>query len=778
MPPMDSIVRVFSIVEFLAEQADWVGPRKLARELHLGPATASRFLSSLKELGYVRQDPDDSRYRLTHKWAWIAARVLDSVQIRSIVHPHMVRLAAATNETIHFVIFENDQFIYVDKVDSAQPVQMRSRLGALARPDSTAVGQAILAFLPEAAAERIIGSMLLGLLTKNPLVDPLRLPRELDLVREQGYAVDDEQNEVGIRAVAAPVFDHAGNVAGAVEICGWTATMKRDRIPELVMALTTVAAAVSSELGNVPPSRVRPGLLPEPRGSRRRALKKITVALDTEVDTLQLSSFKSDAAYVLDANTQEGALDYKFQPFTGESPCSSQMCEGKLAESWDLSPDGLTLTLRIRKGVTFVNGNPLIAGAVKRIFERYLTPLGGHSRPVMNMALGTIDQEARPDQIEVVGDHTLRLHALQRNPLLLNLLTTALVPIVDFGMAPAHAAGDDPWKSPTWMMVTSGTGPYRLGGVQPGAQWELEPAPNYWHNGAVKNGGIVVRVVQSAEARLDMLKRGELDVIWGVPFKALRALEDARDFRVISAPSRAQNYMVMNHSMPPFDKVEVRRAILHALPYRRLVEEANCGYASPLRGLFPSCMPTSDFSLWPYGEGGDLDRARELLANAGYPHGFDSELVVHEGKPADLDSALLIKQALSQLNINLSLRVEPSGRFFDVLVNRRSPLVIHYFYAYVNDPFYCAYFSLRSDAMSNFGNYSSPHVDGLIRLGFHEADTARRLEMSLELQRIFVDEAIYANLFSQHAVFAASTKVNGFIAHDDGHPRFWAMTKD
>jgi IclR family acetate operon transcriptional repressor len=253
-PRNTSVVRAFSIIEYLAEREDWVSLRALSRDMHLVPATAYRFLTTLKGLGYVQQHPDDSRYQLTLKFAWVASRVLERTQLRRIAHPHMEQLTAVTNETTHLAVVEDSQVVYIDKVDNYQAMKMRSRIGTRGCLHSTAVGKSMLAHLPQEEREAILGEMQLPSLTKNTLTEPALFRSHLEEIRKRGYAVDDEENEVGIRCIGVPLFDHAARVVGAISISGWTITMTPERLPQLAGVLQDTCQAISKELGYVPPA--------------------------------------------------------------------------------------------------------------------------------------------------------------------------------------------------------------------------------------------------------------------------------------------------------------------------------------------------------------------------------------------------------------------------------------------------------------------------------------------------------------------------------------------
>lgn len=248
----ESVLRAFDIIEYLARCDDWVGLRALARELDLDPATAYRFLTSLKDLGYVQQHPEDSRYRLTLKFAWLGSRAMEQLQLPDIARPWMEHLTATTNETTHLAVLEDDQIMYVEKIDNRQAVQMRSRVGSRGCIHSTAVGKASLAFLPKEECEAMLARLSFPPLTKNTITDLGKFRKELKLSRELGYAVDDEENEIGVRCVGAPLFDHSGRVVGAISISGWTITMTRERLPALAVDLQRACRSISKELGYFP----------------------------------------------------------------------------------------------------------------------------------------------------------------------------------------------------------------------------------------------------------------------------------------------------------------------------------------------------------------------------------------------------------------------------------------------------------------------------------------------------------------------------------------------
>jgi IclR family transcriptional regulator, KDG regulon repressor len=245
----DAAARLFQIIEFLANRNDWVSLREMARELRISAASAYRALSSLKEIGYVRQQPQDSKYQLTLKIAWLSAQVLEHSQLRQIAHPFLQHLTSVTNETTHLAVLEGREFVYIDKVDNSQAVRMRSRVGQRGHLHCTAAGKSILALLDGKELDDLLFHLRFPQMTENTITDDARFREQLVKIRREGYAIDDEENELGIRCIGAPIRDHAGRVAGALSISGWTITMTRERMPQLAPELIQTCQKISRELG-------------------------------------------------------------------------------------------------------------------------------------------------------------------------------------------------------------------------------------------------------------------------------------------------------------------------------------------------------------------------------------------------------------------------------------------------------------------------------------------------------------------------------------------------
>jgi DNA-binding IclR family transcriptional regulator len=222
----------------LAELADGVETTK---------STVLRLIAPLIEQRLVRQDADGT-YRMGIGALALASACLMDLDIRSTAQPTLREIADATGQTVHLLVYSDGRVTYVDKVVGASPIQMASRIGDTGTAYSTASGKAMLAFLGDEEFERVVA---LGMpaRTAATITDPAQLREHLSVVREQGCAYDDLENEDGIRCVAAPVFNHAGVCVCAISISGPAEVLGANRVTFRDL-IVTGAARISRELGH------------------------------------------------------------------------------------------------------------------------------------------------------------------------------------------------------------------------------------------------------------------------------------------------------------------------------------------------------------------------------------------------------------------------------------------------------------------------------------------------------------------------------------------------
>jgi IclR family acetate operon transcriptional repressor len=203
---------------------------RIASHAGLSKSSTHRQLQTLIDEGYVVQD-GDSRYRLGLKMLWLASDLVDGLGLERIVRPVLDEMARATYETVHMALLDGKVAVYVEKVDASNPIRrMYSRVGKRVPFHCTGLGKAILAYLPTECVREIIAAEGLPRYTANTITDQDGLLAHLALIRTQGYALDDEEHEEGVRCIAAPLFDRQQHVLGAVSIAALSHRVDRRRL--------------------------------------------------------------------------------------------------------------------------------------------------------------------------------------------------------------------------------------------------------------------------------------------------------------------------------------------------------------------------------------------------------------------------------------------------------------------------------------------------------------------------------------------------------------------
>lgn len=248
---VQTIERVNELLDSLSEAPQGLSLGELANKVGLPKGTTHRLVSSLAYFDFVQQDPSSRKYKLGFKLVTLGNLLLDQIDLRSESRPFLFELAQKTRETAHLVVLDNDEALYIDKIQFASDgLHMTSRLGYRVGLHCTAVGKVLLAHLPPAQIERIIAQRGLSPRTVHTLTDAEPLKAQLQHIRSEGYALDDEEHSEGVRCIAAPVRNMNGDVVAAISISApavrMTVDMARQSMKELVM---DTARKISTQLG-------------------------------------------------------------------------------------------------------------------------------------------------------------------------------------------------------------------------------------------------------------------------------------------------------------------------------------------------------------------------------------------------------------------------------------------------------------------------------------------------------------------------------------------------
>ena len=249
-----SLRKALAILQLLGDDTEGEGRTitQISDALDLNKSTVTRLLQPMLETNFVEQVPFTATYRLSWTTARLGQAYLAGVKPDQDMHRLLADLGDKTAETVHFVRAATPHVVYVDKVDSKHAVRMFSRIGSTQPMYSTSVGKSILAFESEDAIQSVLEAGMPAR-TDTTITTEAALRTELALIREQGWAIDNVENEEGIRCVAAPVFDASGACTHAVSVSGPISRVPMSRVPELSALVTKTARDISRRMGYIAP---------------------------------------------------------------------------------------------------------------------------------------------------------------------------------------------------------------------------------------------------------------------------------------------------------------------------------------------------------------------------------------------------------------------------------------------------------------------------------------------------------------------------------------------
>ena len=243
---IQSIERAFQILELLQNANDGeMSLKDIARALDLSKSTTFGLANTMANLGYLQQDSSNQKYMLGSRLLSFSEAVKQQSALRQIVHPYMEKLNAKYDETVHCAIKYGEKILYIDKVEASNsPIYISTRIGATRDMHCTGVGKCILANTPESEQREIL-SKPLRTATFHTITNSKQLQIELEKIRKDGYAIDDEESDVGLFCVAVPIFSAENTVACAISVSGIKPRLKQALDYGIVQELKQVANIIS-----------------------------------------------------------------------------------------------------------------------------------------------------------------------------------------------------------------------------------------------------------------------------------------------------------------------------------------------------------------------------------------------------------------------------------------------------------------------------------------------------------------------------------------------------
>ncbi|MBU2409970.1 MAG: IclR family transcriptional regulator, partial [Gammaproteobacteria bacterium] len=242
-----TLVKGVQLLEHLVQSGAPCGVSELARKTGLNPSNVHRTLQTWTHLGFVAQDPATGAYRCTLQLFEWGCRVADGFDVHRVARDHLAKLAHACQETIHLSVLDGAEIVYLDKIDSPQPVRAYSEIGGRAPAHCVATGKALLAHGGPTAWAAL--AQPLPQHTPKTVADLDALKAQFKLIRQRGYAVNREEWRLGVSGLGAPIFDQRGQAIAAVGLSAPSARLGPARERELGVALAATANDIMRALG-------------------------------------------------------------------------------------------------------------------------------------------------------------------------------------------------------------------------------------------------------------------------------------------------------------------------------------------------------------------------------------------------------------------------------------------------------------------------------------------------------------------------------------------------
>jgi peptide/nickel transport system substrate-binding protein len=495
--------------------------------------------------------------------------------------------------------------------------------------------------------------------------------------------------------------------------------------------------------------------------SRAETLRYITGA---SINTLEPNVPGSTReAFALSLSTYDRLVSFGRKQLNGKWVFDLDTITGELAESYNVSPDGLKITLKLRPDAKFHDGSPVTAEDVKWSLDRCV------SAPVLGKAQLLTGSMTSADQFKVIDPLTIEVTLPRPDKLALPNLATVYPLIINSKLAKAHATPDDPWAV-NWLKENeAGSGAYIVETFKPGEQVVVK-RNEAWNRGSPDKPAffkrLIIQTIPEPATRANLVERGDADLVIDLQASDVQSLEAKGKLKVISTPQyNSVTFISMNNKIPPFDNVNVRRAIAYALPYDDMFKAALFGRGKPLfdatwtegkapNGGYPIAQPVKL----------DLERARAYLKEAGLPEGFATTFSFNVGQASTAEPmSALVKESLEKIGIKVDIQKLPDAQMSAAINEKKLPLFTEGITAWLpsTDYFYRNFYT--GNQRWNYSSTDNAEIDKIAQDARFQSDKVKYEEEGKELNTIAFDQMLQIPLWqtAQDAVMAPS--VEGYV---------------
>ncbi|WKU05407.1 ABC transporter substrate-binding protein [Micromonospora sp. HUAS LYJ1] len=498
--------------------------------------------------------------------------------------------------------------------------------------------------------------------------------------------------------------------------------------------------------------------------------RTLTIAAPGVLSSLDSERYQGFISIDLLPNTAGTLVRFK-KPEAGATTLQTpDQIEPELAESWKLSEDGKQMSFTLREAKSQF-GNTLTAEDVKWSVDRMVKSTGV---PIAKILMGVGGWDiANP--ITVTDDKTFTINVAKPNAVSVTILSTFFMTIYDSVEAKKHATADDPFAY-KWLGENTATfGAYQVRSFDPGKEVRLTANQNYFR-GVPKVKDVVVRAVADTSNRLQLAQSGQVDVATAMTFDQLSSLKSNGDVRLERVLYPNIDVLVPNLKAKPFDDKRVRQALSYAIDRKAIVDSAYQGFSAASTDFMHD-----DFGAPAAGQPltTDVDRAKQLLAEAGLPNGFPMELAYNAANVGAHSEqvAVLLRSQLARVGIDVKLNNVASGADFDTAKREgklqtwlatSTPLI--------PDPAYYLQVFYSTGGLTNLQNYSSPTLDGLSRKILETQPGAEREALVKQVNDFMVGDMPAVPLVDAQKYYVFKKSVTGFVSYSQGHVNYYDIS--
>ena len=435
-----------------------------------------------------------------------------------------------------------------------------------------------------------------------------------------------------------------------------------------------------------------------------------------------------------------------------------------LAESWDISDDGLEYTFHLRQGVKFHNGNDFTAEDVAYTFHRMLTVEGGVNTEFIDQIKGADELLAGEtdtlEGVEVVDDYTIKVTLKEPFAGFLASISSPGVSIYD--SEATEAAGDQFGMDPA---VTVGTGPFEFSSWSFNNQLVLTRNEDYW-KGASGLPGVVIKIIPDTETQSMMFESGELDILdLDYAADSVDRFTETYPDQIVQGPRVGIVYFTMNFNKEPFQDVRVRKAVQMSIDRQAILDALYGGRGQVEQGIFPHGLIgfNPDQEEIKY----DPEAAKALLAEAGYADGFDMEIAADSSASDTMTMALeIVSDQLAEVGIRAEIKNYDESTWLETRKSGELGSFMSTWSADYNDPdnFIYTFFGIEEKTRIRSINYPDTEVMERVAKARTIVNEDERLaEYKALEEKLIHEDAAWVPMFSRLHLFAVSKRVQGFV---------------